>query len=301
MLTRFERAERGLKRRKAMNLAIAESAAQLAADTLWNEQYQRLVNLAAQIKTCAFNERAITIVDKYGVKVLRHRNERRCRSVLCSGCQHDRARRLRADLIGAVDWISQNHFGTRFLALTLTSANDVDLTRMYQRHDKAMRRFFKNARVSRAFLGTFTAVEVTAAQGDKTTSYHVHSHSICATAPDYFQDPNKYLEFHQLRPIWQAALDVQYAPLLRIQVADQHKGEARNDVVRSFIGECVKYTVKPQSLCSFENGRFHANAHLAAALASGLKGRRLVRHTGLISAALRAARANKRRSAMDGC
>lgn len=272
---RFARYKMQLASSKAVATALRN------APTLSSRQRdRRLKVLARRIAACAANT-TIRLVTPAGEPTrIIYRNKRRCRSGLCPPCARQRARETIQRVARLLDAIIAASPDTRFVFLTLTSLNmPIAQTReMFALHEKAIARFWRTARVARAFTGHATGIEIAIRFRDGCWQAGVHSHSLVALTPGYFdRGASHYLSQRAIVDIWRNALRADYKPICYITALPN------TDAARGSLTELLKYAVAPHRL--FENGSngFSVNPLVAACLADALYKRRMCRTGGVFA------------------
>lgn len=238
----------------------------------------RIDTLARRISQCAAS--ATLKLDTPADEPTRiiYRNKRRCRSGLCPQCARYRARETVQKAARKLDALLTTAPGTRFAFLTLTSKNMpiADVDAMLKLHERALTRFWRKDAIARAFTGHMTGIEIAIRCTSGKWEAGVHSHSIVALSPDYFnREANTYLRQSALVAHWRASLGVDYKPICHI------KAIAHTDAVRATLTECLKYAVAPHRLFEREETGFSVDPTVAAHLAAALYKRRMCRMGGV--------------------
>jgi plasmid rolling circle replication initiator protein Rep len=132
------------------------------------------------------------------------------------------------------------------LTLTIKNCTSNELSGTITQILKAWNKLTKDdARgFTRAFAGTFRALEVTYNKDEDT--YHPHLHVLAAVTPEYFKRRRSryYLTQKKLRDLWAGALGVDYLPQCRIQKVESKQAK--------YVAEVAKYTVKTLSIPNSE-------------------------------------------------
>lgn len=163
-----------------------------------------------------------------------------CDFKICPMCQWRKARKVCNETLAKVQSVSEAHGGTAFLFLTLTVKNPPisALRQTLAQMSEAFRRFQQTKAFRRAVLGYVRAVEYV---GDQTKSgeAHPHFHCLLVVRKSYFKKAD-YLSKAQWAAMWQAALRVDYEPLINIQ---RIKPKGSMSALQSACLEVVKYSV----------------------------------------------------------
>lgn len=160
-----------------------------------------------------------------------------------------------------------------FLTLTMRNCGSSDLADCISRELRAWSRMVtsKHRRKPwRIAVGWFRALEITYNKKDGT--WHPHIHAILLVEPDYFENPDKYIEQREWEAEWQWALGVDYKPRVDVRTIKGSQAKA--------IAEVAKYTVKPGEWLDLDDG--DGTDERVELLARVLKGRRLTAFGGLM-------------------
>lgn len=267
----------------AASFAIAD-ALKNAPDILTPARTRRLKVLARRIETCAITTIIKLETPPGDATRIVYRNKRRCRNGLCMPCARIRAREANQRIGKRLDTILADNPSSRFAFLTLTSRNQpiTEVAAMFKAHEQALSRFWRNAAIARATTGHVTGLEIALRGTGSNWQAGVHSHSLVALHPDYFdRKANRYLSQRRLVALWRRALRTDYNPICHITAVP-----AGGDVKRN-LRECVKYAVAPHKLFQSGNG-YSVDPLVATLLADTLYKRRLVRSGGVFAGRQRA-------------
>lgn len=160
-----------------------------------------------------------------------------------------------------------------FLTLTMMNCGSSDLADCISRELRAWSRMVtsKHRRKPwRIAVGWFRALEITYNKKDGT--WHPHIHAILLVEPDYFENPDKYIDQREWEAEWQWALGVDYKPRVDVRTIKGSQAKA--------IAEVAKYTVKPGEWLDLDDG--DGTDERVELLARVLKGRRLTAFGGLM-------------------
>ena len=148
---------------------------------------------------------------------------------------------------------------------------------MLSDHEKALARFWRNKEIVRAITGHVTGIEIALRNGTGAWEAGVHSHSLVALYPDYFdRKTNRYLSQARLVALWGIALRADYKPICHVTAVP-----AGSDV-RNSLRECLKYAVAPHKLFQ-RNEAFAVDPIVALHLSDALYKRRLTRCGGVFA------------------
>lgn len=287
MQTPMDLARVRLRHDKAAQRAVETAILRAAADEVFQTDWAPLHRAGARLSTCRTNERVLEVAGL--LPRAKRINERSCKiHPLCVPCSRRRAKQLRRRLMKALNWVWKKHPALRLVMLTLTSANTplAELGDMYARHDAALRTLLRQPRIKSVFAGTFTSIEVSIRGAADRPEAGVHSHSLLLAPADYAL---RAIPHAELRERWGKALAVSYLPMVHVRFADRSAFGDDASAIHNSIFEAAKYCVKPGGphLTRTSDG-LQFDPRVAAALLRGLHGRRLIRHTGLFTKALRA-------------
>lgn len=160
-----------------------------------------------------------------------------------------------------------------FLTLTMRNCGSSDLADCITLLLKSWSRMMnskQNRRPFRIAVGWFRALEITYNKKDGT--WHPHIHAILLVEPDYFENPDKYIDQREWEAEWQWALGVDYKPRVDVRTIKGSQAKA--------IAEVAKYTVKPGEWLDLDDG--DGTDERVELLARVLKGRRLTAFGGLM-------------------
>ena len=160
-----------------------------------------------------------------------------------------------------------------FLTLTMRNCGSSDLADCISLLLKSWSRMMnskQNRRPFRIAVGWFRALEITYNKKDGT--WHPHIHAILLVEPDYFENPDKYIDQREWEAEWQWALGVDYKPRVDVRTIKGSQAKA--------IAEVAKYTVKPGEWLDLDDG--DGTDERVELLARVLKGRRLTAFGGLM-------------------
>lgn len=274
----------------AASAALAD-AIKRAPNILGTAKHHRVQVLARRIAACAASTTIKLQTPPGDATRIIYRNKRRCRSGLCMPCARVRAGEANQRIGLRLDAILAEAPRTRFAFLTLTSRNRpiAEVARMLTDHEQALGGFWRNKRITRAIAGHVTGIEIALRNGTGAWDAGVHSHSLVALHPDYFdRKADRYLSQAHLVALWRSALRADYNPICHVMAVP-----AGSDV-RSSLRECVKYAVAPHKLFERSNA-FSVDPVVALHLADTLYKRRLVRCGGVFARTKLAAKAMKAR------
>lgn len=297
-ITSKERIERRFRRFKQQGRALSLAFDIAASRELRISEWRWLSTAAQRLSSCAFNLRLVEHQDRpFSPKLA---NERSCKIRLCSFCEMRRSSKLRRQVDRATSRIFQLQPGTRVLALTLTAANEPlvedGLFNMLEAMDRAFGRLVKQEAVSGVVKGYLASFETPIRGSQASPEAGVHIHALLFVGSDYYSRPIAHATW---RMLWRDALRVAYLPMVHIKAADRATDGDDAWAIRSSIGEAIKYAVKPASIFTKTGDKFYVDPDIAVTVAKGLKGRRLVRHGGIVSRALR--NIKQQEALMDGC
>jgi hypothetical protein len=263
---------------RAASAALAD-ALKRAPNILGMAKHRRMQVLARRIAACAASTTIKLQTPPGDATRIIYRNKRRCRSGLCMPCARVRAGEANQRIALRLDATLADSPRTRFAFLTLTSRNRpiAEVAQMLTDHERALGRFWRNKEVMRAITGHVTGIEIALRTGGGAWQAGVHSHSLVALHPDYFdRKTNRYLSQARLVALWRGALRAEYNPICHVTAVP-----AGSDV-RNSLRECVKYAVAPHKL--FErNKAFAVDPLVALHLADTLYKRRLIRCGGVFA------------------
>lgn len=269
---------RQFKMQRAASAALAD-ALKRAPDILDIAQHHRVQVLARRIAACAASTTIKLQTPPGDATRIIYRNKRRCRSGLCMPCARVRAKETNQRIGLRLDAILAETPGTRFAFLTLTSRNRpiAEVARMLSDHEQSLGRFWRSKTIMRAITGHVTGIEIALRNGTGAWEAGVHSHSLMALHPDYFdRKADRYLSQARLVALWRAALRADYNPICHV-AAVPVGSDARNS-----LRECVKYAVAPHKLFQ-HNKAFAVDPLVALHLAVTLYKRRLTRCGGMFA------------------
>lgn len=269
---------RRFKMQRAASAALAD-ALKRAPNILGMAKHRRVQVLARRIAACAASTTIKLKTPPGDATRIIYRNKRRCRSGLCMPCARVRANETNQRIGLRLDAMLAEAPRTRFAFLTLTSRNRpiAEVARMLTDHEQALGRLWRNKDVMRAITGHATGIEIALRNGTGAWEAGVHSHSLVALHPDYFdRKTNRYLSQARLVALWRTALRTDYNPICHVTAVP-----AGSDV-RNSLRECVKYAVAPHKLFQ-RNKAFAVDPLVALHLADTLYKRRLTRCGGMFA------------------
>lgn len=198
-----------------------------------------------------------------------------CRDRLCPMCQWRKSLVTFHQISQIMDRIDAERPGLVPLFLTLTVKNckgkDLDAT-IKQLLKSWSRMMNKSGRRKpwRVSVGWFRALEIT--YNAKEDEWHPHIHAILLVEPEYFEDPDMYIDHDGWVSEWRRALRCDYDPSVDIRTVKGDRSKA--------VAEVSKYSVKPGDWLDLDDGDgTDARVEL---LAQVLKGTRLVAFGGLM-------------------
>lgn len=264
------------KLHKTTGIATAQ-ALKAAAEHANNRERRRFDILGRRLEACAVSSHFKIINTPGEASYVRFSNKRTCRSSLCFSCSAHRARKAVANVLTVIDRIRTDRPQIRFAFLTLTSRNRpvAETKAMFDRHEAALTRFWRLAPVKSAFLGHITSIETTLSRTDEGVHAHVHSHSILALHPNYFDRQHTlYLNQARIVDLWKRCLRADYKPICDIRPISADAAAVR---------EAVKYAIAPHEFSLREGSTITVEPDVVAALVRALYRRRLVRSSGLFT------------------
>ena len=198
-----------------------------------------------------------------------------CRDRLCPMCSWRKSLVTFSQLSDIMLRIDSTTDGLVPIFLTLTMRNCVssdlaDCITLLLKSWSRMMNSKQNRRPFRIAVGWFRALEITYNKKDGT--WHPHIHAILLVEPDYFENPDKYIDQREWEAEWQWALGVDYKPRVDVRTIKGSQAKA--------IAEVAKYTVKPGEWLDLDDG--DGTDERVELLARVLKGRRLTAFGGLM-------------------
>lgn len=198
-----------------------------------------------------------------------------CRDRLCPMCSWRKSLVTFSQLSDIMLRIDSTTDGLVPIFLTLTMRNCVssdlaDCITLLLKSWSRMMNSKQNRRPFRIAVGWFRALEITYNKKDET--WHPHIHAILLVEPDYFENPDKYIDQREWEAEWQWALGVDYKPRVDVRTVKGSQAKA--------IAEVAKYTVKPGEWLDLDDG--DGTDERVELLARVLKGRRLTAFGGLM-------------------
>lgn len=198
-----------------------------------------------------------------------------CRDRLCPMCSWRKSLVTFSQLSDIMLRIDSTTDGLVPIFLTLTMRNCVssdlaDCISLLLKSWSRMMNSKQNRRPFRIAVGWFRALEITYNKKDGT--WHPHIHAILLVEPDYFENPDKYIDQREWEAEWQWALGVDYKPRVDVRTIKGSQAKA--------IAEVAKYTVKPGEWLDLDDG--DGTDERVELLARVLKGRRLTAFGGLM-------------------
>jgi len=297
MTSPITRRYRRFKMQRAASAAVAD-ALKRAPHILGMAKQRRIQVLARRIAACAASTTIKLQTPPNDATRIIYRNKRRCRSGLCMPCARVRAKEANQRIALRLDAILAEAPRARFAFLTLTSRNRpiAEVAKMLTDHEQSLARFWRSKEIAHAIIGHVTGIEIALRTGTGVWEAGVHSHSLLALHPDYFdRKTDRYLSQARMVILWRAALRADYKPICH--VAAVPAGED----ARASLRECVKYAVAPHKL--FQRGKgFTVDPVVALHLADTLYKRRLIRCSGVFALTKRhlAAKAMKAKVSQPG-
>lgn len=198
-----------------------------------------------------------------------------CRDRLCPMCSWRKSLVTFSQLSDIMLRIDSTTDGLVPIFLTLTMRNCVssdlaDCITLLLKSWSRMMNSKQNRKPFRIAVGWFRALEITYNKKDGT--WHPHIHAILLVEPDYFENPDKYIDQREWEAEWQWALGVDYKPRVDVRTIKGSQAKA--------IAEVAKYTVKPGEWLDLDDG--DGTDERVELLARVLKGRRLTAFGGLM-------------------
>lgn len=273
---------RRYKMQCAATAAVAD-ALKHAPRIFSHAKHQRIRVLARRMAACAATTTIRLITPPGDATHIVYRNQRSCRTGLCMPCARVRAHEANKRLGQRLDAIVAEAPQTRFAFLTLTSRNRpiAEVAVMFADHEQALSRFWRRQDIERAIIGHITGIEIALRVAANAWQAGVHSHSLAALHPDYFDKrANLYLSQRRLVDLWRHALRTDYNPICHITAVPQGGN------IHTSLRECVKYAVAPHKL--FRRGKaFTVDPLVVLYLADALYKRRLIRCGGILASSKR--------------
>lgn len=173
----------------------------------------------------------------------------------------------------------ENQYQYIFLTLTIRNCSGKNLTKEINRLQEGFRALTRNAKIKKAFKGTFRALEVTHhPEYLKEVEYHPHLHIIVAVNPSYFTSRD-YISQPELIRIWRECAKLDYDPSVRIQKVVEQKNKNRDEIsIKGAVCELSKYTIKASEI---NFGSFAEIDRRVLTYTEALSGRRLCAFTGI--------------------
>ncbi|MGE3992861.1 MAG: protein rep [Pseudorhodoplanes sp.] len=274
--------------RRETSSAIREALKEAALGLTVGREGQRLLKLVRRMEVCEVTQQTRVLRDSDGTSYVARFNRRGCRSRFCVPCTAKNTAHDRKKAHELLDGVFEQVGEVRTLFLTLSSKNrDIDeVADMFNDHDAALRRFWRNSRVQQATLGSFTAFECDVRGTRENPEAGVHSHSVVFVDPAVFSD-HRYLRQREWAQIWGQALRVSYRPIVDVRVVRNRDGESGAAAVRAIIPELCKYVIDPGSLVQHDAAGLTANPRVVLALARALHRRRVQRFDRIVAKAAR--------------
>lgn len=188
-----------------------------------------------------------------------------CHNRFCAVCSWRDARRKYAYTMRAMQELEP--LNLQYLLLTVTVRN-VTGCQLRQELDKLMQSInrMQSCRTwRRRVIGYIRSLETT--YNVKEDTYHPHLHFILAVAPDYFTNPDLYLQTGEWREMWERSARLDYVSQVNIK-------PIKGDNIKGAVCEVSKYAVKLSSV--IETGMFEP----VQTIADAVRGRRLVAYGG---------------------
>lgn len=159
-----------------------------------------------------------------------------CRHRMCSMCSWRKSLKKYAQVSKMMSWLNDYNYKYIFITLTIKNCSSDDLQKTIDKLFKGYHNLFRQNDIKKAFLGAFRALEIT--YNYKSKNYHPHIHMIVAVNKSYFNS-RYYIKQNKLSYIWQAALSVDYTPIIDVRKINDDDC----NIVHA-IAEVAKYTVK---------------------------------------------------------
>lgn len=197
-----------------------------------------------------------------------------CRDRLCPMCAWRKSLVTFHQVSEIMDYIDRERPGLVPLFLTLTMRN-VQLDQLgdgIERILKAWRLMMNkgnNRKPHHVTVGWMRTLEIT--YNKATGEWHPHIHAIILVEPDYFTNPEKYIDHDEWVSEWRRALKADYDPSVDVRTIKRARAHA--------VAEVSKYTVKPGD---WIDGDEDATDERVRLLSLTLARRRLVAFGGLM-------------------
>jgi len=169
-----------------------------------------------------------------------------CKHKLCPLCNKRRSDKHSVQVKQILDKARINKTRARYLLLTLTAKNAIDgdsLNSALTDMSKAFNKLIKRKKIQKNFIGGMRVTEVTVSKRD--SSYNQHMHILLMVEASYFNSSENYLSQSEWTQIWKESLQVDYNPIVHIEVVRPHKTKAKNEKdLMGAVYEVSKYPVK---------------------------------------------------------
>lgn len=277
------------RERKAASRAVGYAFQCIAED----EHDETFARLGERVKSCGQNLEFARIKGPNGTRK-RLTSGMFCKVRLCPVCQWRRAQESARQLgeVVTAHWEGAEAWGedgvearllpspkdrALFLTLTAKSVSSEDLPAEISRFYRAFDRMRRAKRFMGFCTSWFRALEIT--YNPQTRLYHPHWHVMLMVKPEYFTNPEYYLDQspkkREWSKLWGWALDVDYVPVVDIRVLKGSQYGRMNDDVRKSLRELTKYCTKPEGFIDLVSGEYVVNPSVLKALHESLRGRRL--------------------------
>lgn len=167
-----------------------------------------------------------------------------CKARLCPLCTWRKSLFTYHQFNQVAHKVIEDHPGTKFLFVTLTSknVNGDGLKAELRGQAKAFGKMLRYKRVQGAVKGFFRSSEVT--YNPERKNYHPHIHAILAVNSRYFKN-SEYIKQAEWTELWQKALKVDYKPRVDVRkVKAKHQGVPTIQEDLAAVGaEVAKYSV----------------------------------------------------------
>lgn len=172
-----------------------------------------------------------------------------CKDRLCAMCQWRKELKVTYQMRKVIEQALITYPTGRFLFLTLTVRNvkGDNLRSTLQSMNKGFRRMMNWKKVKTDVLGFIRSAEVTVNQKD--LMYHPHLHVLLFVRASYFKGGH-YFNHNEWQAMWKKAMNLDYDPMVNIQVIKPNKKRKDGESILSAVAEVGKYQVKPTSYLS---------------------------------------------------
>ncbi|MCL2289079.1 MAG: protein rep [Bacteroidetes bacterium] len=169
-----------------------------------------------------------------------------CKHKLCPLCNKRRSDKHSIQVKQILDKARINKAKARYLLLTLTAKNAIDgnsLNSALTDMSRAFNKLIKRKKIQKNFIGGMRVTEVTVSKIDG--SYNQHMHILFMVSSNYFNGSENYLCQAEWTQMWKESLQVEYNPIVHIEVVKPHKTKAKNEKdLMGAVYEVSKYPVK---------------------------------------------------------